>query len=263
MDKFLNLSVSQLLPYIQHNHLPWSLANWHPAMGEKTSKLINAEHISGCQGLGRKWDRKEEGVNIKRQHEGSFWRWGCSHIDCINVNILVVTLNCTVVICYLWRNCVNCIWNLCIISTYGSISQFSCSVESNSLRYLELQHARPSCPSPTPGVYSNSCSSSQWCHPAISSSVIPFSSRPQSLQAWGSFPISQVFTWGGQSIEVSTSASVLPKNTQNWSPLGWMVGSLYSSRVFSSTPVQKHQFFGTQLSSQSNSHIHTWPLEKP
>ena len=99
--------------------------------------------------------------------------------------------------------------------------QFSHSVVSNSLRPHELQHARPPCPSPTPGVYPNSCPSSWWCHPTISSSVIPFSSCPQSLPASGSFPMSQLFTSGGQSIGVSASASVLPLNTQHWSPLGW------------------------------------------
>ena len=106
-----------------------------------------------------------------------------------------------------------------------------------------------------------------WCHPAISSSVIPFSSCPQSLPASGSFPMSQLFPWGGQSIGVSASASVLPMNTQDWSPLGWIGwNSLQSkglSRVFSNTTVQKHQFFSAQPSSQSNSHIPTWPLGKP
>ena len=118
-----------------------------------------------------------------------------------------------------------------------------------------------------PGVYSNSCPLSQWCHPAISSSVVPFFSCPQSLPASGSFPMSQLFTWGGQSIGVSASASVLPLNTQDWSPSGWTgwisLQSKGLSRAFSNTTVQKHQFFGAQLSSQSNSHIHTWPLEKP
>ena len=131
----------------------------------------------------------------------------------------------------------------------------------------ESQHARPPCPSPTPRVYSNSCPSSRWCHPAISSSVVPFSSCPQSLPATGSFPMSQLFTWGGQSIGVLASASVLPMNTQDWFPLGWTgwISLQFKglSRVFSNTIVQKDQFFGTQLSSQSNSHIHTWPLEKP
>ena len=129
------------------------------------------------------------------------------------------------------------------------------------------QHVRSPCPSPTPGVYSNSCPSSRWCHPAISSSVTPFSSCPQSLRASGSFPMSQLLAWGDQSIGVSTSASVLPMNTQDWSPLGWAGWiSLQSeglSRVFSNTIVQKHQFFGAQLSSQFNSHVHTWPLKKP
>ena len=145
--------------------------------------------------------------------------------------------------------------------------QFSRSVVSDSLWPHASQHARPPCPSQTPGVYSNSCPSSWWCQPAISSSVIPFSSCPQSLQASGSFPVSQLFPSGGQSIGVSASTSVLPMNTQDWSPLGctrWI--SLQSkglSRVFSNIIVQKHQFFSTQLSSQSNCHIHTRPLEKP
>ena len=145
--------------------------------------------------------------------------------------------------------------------------QFSCSVVSDSLRPHELQHARPPCPSPTPGVYPNLCPSSQWCHPAISSSVIPFSSYPQSLPASGSFPMSQLFTSGGQSTGVSAAASVFPMNTQHRSPLGWTgwisLQSKGLSRVFSNTMVQKHQFFSAQLSSQSNSHSHIWPLEKP
>ena len=145
--------------------------------------------------------------------------------------------------------------------------QFSHSVVSDSLWPHGLQHSRPPYPSPTPKVHSNSCPLSQWCHPAISSSVIPFSSCPQSLQASESFPVSQLFAWGGQNTRVSALASFLPKNTQDWSPLGWTGWiSLLSkglSRVFSNTTVQKHQFFGTQLSSQSNPHIHTWPLEKP
>ena len=125
----------------------------------------------------------------------------------------------------------------------------------------------PPCPSPAPGVYSNSCPSSRWCHPAISSSVFPFSSCPQSLPALGSFPMSPLFAWGGQSTRVSASASVLPMNTQDWSTSGWTgwisLQSKGLSRLFSNTTVQKHQFLGTQLSSQSNSRIHTWLLEKP
>ena len=141
--------------------------------------------------------------------------------------------------------------------------QFSRSVMSDSLRPHELPHARPICPSPTPRVHSDSRSSSQWCHPAISSSVIPFSSCPQSLPVSESFLRSQLFAWGGQSTGVSALASVLPKNTRALEWTGWI--SLQSkglSRVFSNTTVQKHQFFGAQLSSQSNFHIHTWPLEK-
>ena len=121
--------------------------------------------------------------------------------------------------------------------------KFSRSVVSNSLWPHESQHTRPPCPSPTPGVYSNSCPSSQWCHPAISSSVVPFSSCPQSLPASGSFPMSQLFAWGGQSIEVSALASGLPMNTQDWSPLGWTgwtsLQSKGLSRVFS-TPQFKN-----------------------
>ena len=130
--------------------------------------------------------------------------------------------------------------------------QFRHSVVSASLRPHELKHSRPPCPSPTPGVKSNSCPLSRWCHPAISSSVIPFSSCPQSLPASGSFPMSQLSAWGSQSTGVSVSASALPMNTQDWSPLGWTgwisLQSKGLSRVFSNTTVQKHQFFSTQLS---------------
>ena len=131
----------------------------------------------------------------------------------------------------------------------------------------ESQHARPPCLSPTPGVHSNSRPSSSWCLPAISFSVVPFSSCPQSLPASRSFPMSQLFAWGGQSIGVSVSASVLLISIQDWFPLGLTgcisLPSKRLSRVFSNTTVQKHQFFGTQLSSQSNCHILTRPLENP
>ena len=133
-----------------------------------------------------------------------------------------------------------------------SLVQFSRSVMSDSLWPHGLQHARPPCPSPTPGVHSNSCPSSQWCHPTISSSVIPFSSCLQSFPASGSFQMSQLFTSGGQSIGVSASASVLPMNIQYWFPLGWTgwisLQSKGLSRVFSNTTVQKRRFFGAQLS---------------
>ena len=143
--------------------------------------------------------------------------------------------------------------------------QFSRSVMSDSLWPHEPQHARPPCPSPTPGVHPNPCPLSQWCHPTISSSVGPFSSCPQSFLASGSFQMSQLFSSGGQRIGVSASTSVLPVNTQDWSPLGWTRWISFQglSRVFSNTTVQKHQFFSSQTSSQSNSHIYTWPLEKP
>ena len=136
-------------------------------------------------------------------------------------------------------------------STGGSV-QFSRSVMSDCLRPHEPQHARPPYPSPTPGVYPNSCPLSRWCHPTISSSVVPFSSCPQSFPASGSFKISQLFASGGQSTRVSASTSVLPMNIQDWFPLGWTgwisLQSKRLSKVFSNTTVQKHQFFGAQLS---------------
>ena len=128
---------------------------------------------------------------------------------------------------------------------------------SYSLWHRRLQHTRPPCPSPTPGAYSNSCPSSQWCHPTISSSVIPFASRLQSFPASGSFQMTQFFLLGGQSIGISASASVPPMNTQDWFPLGWTgwisLQPKRLSRVFFNTTVQKHQFFGAQPSSWPNS----------
>ena len=141
------------------------------------------------------------------------------------------------------------------LRSHLSSVQFSRSVMSDSSWPHESQHARPPCPSPTPGVHSDSRPSSQWCHPAISPSVVPFSSCPQSLPASESFPVSQLFAWGGQNTGVSASASFLPKKSQGWSPLEWTgwisLQPKGLSRVFNTT-VQKHQFFGAQLSSQSN-----------
>ena len=148
------------------------------------------------------------------------------------------------------RPCLNSLGRL----SWVTMDQFSSvqSIVSDFLRPHGLQHARLTCHSPAPGAYSNSCPSSQWCHPTISSSVVPFSSCPQSLPASGSFPMSEFFASGGQSIGVSASASVLPMNIQDWSPLGWTgLLSLQSkelSRVFSNTTVQKHLFFSAQLS---------------
>ena len=169
-----------------------------------------------------------------------------------------------------WRNEIVIFYSLCWKNksniSIRKLVQFSRSVVSDSLRPHESQHARPPCPSPTPRVHSDSRPSSQWCHPAISSSVVPFFSCPQSLPASQSFPMSQLFTCGGQSTGVSALVSFLPKKSQGWSPsewTGWI--SLQSKgllKVFSNTTVQNHQFFGAQLSSQSNSYIHTWPLEK-
>ena len=144
---------------------------------------------------------------------------------------------------------------------------FSCSVVSNSLRPHGLQHARLPCPSPSPRACSNSCPLSRWCHPTISSSVVPFSSCLQSFPASGSFLMGQLFASGGQSIGTSASAAVLPMNTQDWSPLGW-TGLIFLlskglSRVFFNTTVQKHQFYSAQPSWWPSSHIRTWLLEKP
>ena len=151
--------------------------------------------------------------------------------------------------------------------TFLFISSVQSLSHSDSLWPHELQDTRLPCASPTPGLYTNPCPLSQWCHPTISSSVVPFSSRLQSFPASASFPMSQLFTSGGQSTGASASTSVLPVNTQDWSPLGWTgwisLQSKGLSRVFSNTTVQNHQFFGAQLSLWSNSHIHTWLLEKP
>ena len=143
--------------------------------------------------------------------------------------------------------------------------QFSCSVMSDSMWPHGLQHTRLPCPSPNPRACSNSCPLNRWCHPTISSFVVPFSSRLQYFPASGSFPMSQFFTSGGQSI--GASASALPMNIQDWFSLGLTglinLQSKGLSEVFSNTTVQKHQLFGAQLSSWSTSHIHTWPLEEP
>ena len=148
-------------------------------------------------------------------------------------------------------------WTIRFISTQGhslktESVQFSCSVVSDSLQPREPQHARPPYLSPAPGVHPNPCALSGWCHPTSSSSVVPFSSCPQSFPASRSFQMSQLFTSGGQSIRVSASASVLPMNTQDWSPLGWTgwisLQSKGLTRVFSNTTVQKHQLFSAQLS---------------
>ena len=145
--------------------------------------------------------------------------------------------------------------------------EFSCSVVSDSLRPHELQHARPPYPSPTPRVHQNPCPSSRWCHPTISSSVVPFSSCPQSFPASRSFPMNWLFASGGQSTGASVS-SISPSNEHSGLisfRMDWLdlLESKGLSRLFSNTTVHKHQFFGAQPSSQSNSHIHTWPLEKP
>ena len=144
---------------------------------------------------------------------------------------------------------------------------FSHLVVFNCLQPHGLQHIRLPCPSPSPWAHSNSCPLSQWCHPTISSSVIPFFSCLQSFPASGSFLMRWLFASGGQSIGASASASVLPMTIQHWFPLGWTgwisLQSKGLSRIFSNTTVQKHRFFDAQLSLWSISHIHTWLLEKP
>ena len=181
----------------------------------------------------------------------------------IYISLVISDLNtfsctCWSFVCLLWEN---------VCSDPLSSVQFTCSVVSYFLRPQEMQHARPPCPSPAPRVYPNWCPLSQWCHPTISSSVVPFSSCLQSFPALRSFPMSQFFTSGDQRIRASASVSVLPVNIQDWFPLR-LIGlvSLLSkglSRVFSSTTVWKRQFFGAQPSLWSNFHIHTWLLEKP
>ena len=157
--------------------------------------------------------------------------------------------------------------SICCGSSLIVFSSVQLLIVSDSLRPHELQQARPPCPSPIPRVHPNPCPSRRWCHPTISSSVVPFSSCPQSFPASGSFPMSQLFSSGGQSTGVSALISVLPVNTQDRSPLGWTGWiSLQSnglSRLSSNITVRQHQFFSAQLSLWSNSHIHTWLLEKP
>ena len=181
----------------------------------------------------------------------------CSHsILCISLldNLLLGISVICLLLCFLSTRLYNLnliFVSLLLYSQFSSV-HFSCSVVSDSLQLHEPQHARPASPSPNPRVYSNSCWLSQWCHPTISSSVIPFSSHLQSFPESRSFQISELFASGGQSIGVSASTSVLPRNNQDWSPLGWTSWiSLQSkglSRVFSNTTVQKHQFFGAQVS---------------
>ena len=172
-----------------------------------------------------------------------------------------------------WFRSVQCVYLVVprlvrgVHSIQFSSVQFSHSVVSNSLQPHGLQHVRLPCPSPSPGAYSNSYKLSWWCHPTISSSVIPFFSCLQSFPASASFLMSQFFASGGQSVGASASASVLPMNIQDWFPVGWTgwisLQSKGLSRVFSNTTVWKHQIFSPQPSLWSNSHIHTWLLEKP
>ena len=234
--------------------------------------LSSCSELSWCEGSS--WGREQP----LKLTEGALWEAkqpldrttknkGCLHsyVPCWWTHFMVVTAKATLsAVCgTVFREMSLCRPHFIKFSSV----QFSRSVMSESLLPHESHHDRPPCPSPTPGVHSNSRASSRWWHPAISSSVFPFSSCPQSLPASGSFPISQPFEWGGQSTGVSASASVLPMNTQDWSPLAWTswisLQSKELSRVFFNTTVQKHQFFGAQPSSQSNSHIHTWQLEKP
>ena len=193
---------------------------------------------------------------------------------CISLSLHNLAHICLPNICF-FHLCVNCLahfWSLKSIPQSPFVFSWRwCILQSLSHVWLFvtpwIAARQIPCPSPSPEVHSNSHTSSQGCHPAISSSLIPFSSCPQSLPASESFPMSQLFMSGGQSTGVSALASFPPKKSQGWSPsewTGWIsLQSMGLSRVFSNTTVQKHQFFGAQLSSQSNSHIHTWLLEKP
>ena len=166
-----------------------------------------------------------------------------SLVDAVLFNLVSENLTCY----NIWSASKSRTW----ISCFQFQFQFSCSVVSDSLQPHELQYSRPPCSSPTPRVYPNSCPLSRWCHPTISSSVIPFSSYLHSFQASGSFQMSQFFASGGESIGVSASASVLPMNIQDWFPLGWTgwisLQSKGLSRVLPNIILQKHQFFGAQL----------------
>ena len=211
-------------------------------MGSQNNLTLNNNNKGKLQEEGINWAKawRMAVITTWRSPKSKGWKWKCK------------------------GNILKSFW---FLQAIRSSVQFCRSVMSYSLPPHRLQHARPPCPSPTPGVYSNSCPLSRWCHPTISSSVVPFSSCLQSFPASGAFPMSQFFTSGGQSIGVSVSASVHPINIQDWFPLGWTgwisLQSKGLSRVFSNTTVQKHQYFSAQPSSQSNSHIHTWLLEKP
>ena len=219
----------------------------------------------------RKWQPTPVFLSGKfHRHRSLVDYWACTHTHIHThtpIHIQTHTHTCILTGVYMHIHTGKNLILFCFEHNCSSV-QFSHALVSDSLWPHELQHARPPCPSsPALGVHSGSRPSSPWCHPAISSSVVPFSSCPQSLPASESFPVSQLFTWGGRSTGVSALASVLPKKSQGWSPsewTGWI--SLQSkglSRVFSTTTVQKQQFFGAQPSSQSSSHIHTWPQEKP
>ena len=206
-------------------------------------------------------------------HFSDKWSWASFHVFvshmCVSLKKCLFSTLAHFLIesfIFLVLSCMSCLYIFKINSLSVASVHFSRSVISDSMRPHEPQQARPPYPPPNPRVYPNSCPLCQWCHPTISFSVGPFSSCPHFYQASGSFPMSQLFASGGQSIGVSTSTSVLPMNSQDWSPSGWngwiSLQSKGLSRVFSNSTVQKHQFFSTQLSSQSNSHIHTWPLEK-
>ena len=215
--------------------------------------LLKHWEVSDAANLAR-W-KKKMAVTSQSVHQ-KFNKW--AHSSHVNVSWSIW-----------WAQKASRAWNVCgRASRYSFASvQFSHSVVSDSLQPHELQHARPRCPSPTPEVHPNPCPLCRWCHPTTSSSVVPSSSCPQSFPASGSFQISQLFASGGQSIGASASASLLPMNIQDWFPLGWTgwisLQSKRLSRVLSNTTVQKIQFFGAQLSSQSNSNIHTWLWEKP
>ena len=212
---------------------PWTVWKVYKTLKDELPRLVGAQYATGDQW--RNNTRKNEKMEPKQKQN----------------SVVDVTGEGSKVWCCKEQYCIGS-WNIRSISSV----QFSRSVMSDSLWPHESQHTMPPCPSPIPGVYSDPCPSSWWCHPIISSSVVPFSSCPQSVPASRSFPMSQLFAWGGQSTGLSASASVLPMNTQDWSPSGWTVwiSMQYKglSRVFSNTTVKKHQFFSAQLSIKAN-----------
>ena len=261
-------------PWSLSHYMEWDVANERRVTPHQWCKAFDTRWIESSIRVYRKTSKTKQ-TNQKKKKKNPDWETRTRSKRKTRRDLDHKSINSSALLCFLLTKPYSCFiqFKSCrLLEAFWSYPnktsvQFSCSVVSDSLWPHESQHARPPCPSPTPRVHSDSRSSSQWCHSAISSSVVPFFSCPQSLPASQSFPMSQLFTWGGQSTGASALASFLPKTSQGLSPSEWTdwisLQSKGFSRVFSNTTVQKHQLFGAQPSSQSNSHIHTWPQEKP